>query len=292
MTTFTGQASGASAVTLSRLPFPQVFVPLDFEAIVAALKAAIIAEAPEAEAVLALEGELLVKACQIFAARELALYARMNDAARVRFIAYAEGADLDATVALLGVFRLEGETDDALRIRAILGPEAYSTAGPARAYVFHAMTADADVLDASCTSPSPGQVVITVLSRLNDGAASEPMLAAVADACSAEDVRPITDQVIVQAAEVLTYAVEAEVMTFPGAAAERALEEGQKRLEQLVSDRFGLGRAITRSAIIAALTVDGVQNVLLAEPAEDLDVSFLQAARCTSIDITHGGVAE
>lgn len=287
-----GHSSGASAVVLSRLPFPAVIQSPGYEAVLDAIKADIIAEAPEAAAVLALESELLTKAAQVMAARELALVARMNDAFRALFIATASGADLDHAAALLGVARLDGEDDEAFRTRAILGPEAFSTAGPARSYVYHALSADPDILDASCDSPSPGQVVVTILSRLNDGAAGEAMLAAAAAACSAEDVRPITDQVIVQAAEILTYAIEAEVITYPGVAAGAALEAGQARLTRLVSDRFGLGRTVTRAQIIAALTVDGVQNVILSSPAADVAADLTQAARCTGVTVTHGGVAE
>ena len=46
-----------------------------------------------------------------------------------------------------------------------------SVAGPTGAYEFHALSADGDVKDAAATSPAPGEVVVTVLSRTGDGAA-------------------------------------------------------------------------------------------------------------------------
>ena len=42
------------------------------------------------------------------------------------------------------------ESDEALRRRALLAPEAYSVAGPEGAYISHALGASGDVLDASC----------------------------------------------------------------------------------------------------------------------------------------------
>ena len=57
------------------------------------------------------------------------------------------------------------ESDTALRYRIQLSLEGYSTAGPVGAYVFHGLSADGRVKDISADSPSPGQVLITVLSQ-------------------------------------------------------------------------------------------------------------------------------
>jgi phage-related baseplate assembly protein len=46
--------------------------------------------------------------------------------------------------------------------------------------VFHARSAHPDVLDASAPSPVPGEVYVTVLSRLGDGTASPEVIDAVA----------------------------------------------------------------------------------------------------------------
>src|SRR3546814_19943147 len=76
--------------------------------------------------------------------------------------AYATGADLDNLAALLGVTRFElepgdsvlgipavMESDSDLRRRLVLAPEGYSVAGHEGAYIFHALSAHPDVLDAS-----------------------------------------------------------------------------------------------------------------------------------------------
>lgn len=313
MTTLAGQASGSTAVDLSKLPFPAVIEVLSFEQLVAERKSALVAAAAAEDPVAAssleqalqLQSEPLVKLIEWEAYRELMLRQRVNDAARAMTMAYARGADLDHLVALLGVIRLElspesedglipavMESDDALRRRALLAPEAFSVAGPEGAYIFHALAADGDVLDASATSPGPGVVVVTVLSRLGNGVPSPELLAAVTARVSAENVRPLTDQVIVQAAGIIDYEVEAQITTFAGPDSAVVLAEARRRAEDYRDACFRLGRDPTRAGYIAALHPDGVQDVNLIKPAANVVVSRLQAARCTGMVITHAGLGE
>lgn len=313
MSTFAGQTGGSTAVDLSRLPMPSVIEALSFEQIIADAKAdflSLLAQiAPDQveaiAAVLKLESEPLVKLIEVFAYRELVLRQRVNDAARAVTIAGASGADLDHLVALLGVQRLVIqpadpqsqrpevlETDEALRRRALLAPEAYSVAGPEGAYISHALGASGDVLDASCTSPDPGDVLVTVLSRLGDGTASQQLLNLVKSVVSSETVRPLTDHVIVAAAQILTYQVRADITTFAGPDAAVVIQEALSRLNTYLVSSFRLGRDITRAGIIAALAVEGVQDVNLISPASNVVCSRLQAARCTEIDVRHIGIGE
>lgn len=306
-------ASSSTAVNLSRLPFPAVVETISFETLVSSMKTLLV-ELVSAEdlalgnsliPLLQLESEPLVKLIEILAYREMMLRTRVNDSAKGMTLAYAIGADLDNLAALMGVFRLElqpadpatgaaaiMETDTALRTRVLLAPEGFSVAGPEGAYVFHALSADGDVLDASATSPAPGEVVVTVLSRVPGGVADADLLALVTSAVSAEDVRPLTDMVTVTAAEILTYAIVATVTTFSGPDSAVVLGEANIRLQAYLADNFRLGRDITRASIIAALHAEGVQNVVLASPPADIVISRLQAARCTAVTITHAGQGE
>jgi len=305
MSTFTGQSTGSTAVDLSKLPFPAVIEVLSFETIVAACKARLIELMPELEPVLAIPSEPLVLVIDIFAYRETLLRARVNDAARDVTLAYATGAMLDHLVALLGVTRLVieaarpetntpavMESDDSLRRRALLAPEAYSVAGPAGAYVSHALGADGDVLDASATTPSPGVVLVTVLSRQNDGVPSAELLDKVFAVVAADDVRPLTDHVQIQAAQIVPFDIKAAVSTFAGPDSAVVMDEARRRLNDYLDRSYRLGRDVTRSGIIAALHTDGVQNVRLTAPAADVVISAIQAARCASIAVTHAGLDE
>lgn len=297
MSSYSGSASGATAVDLSRLPFPDVIETLSFDRILAERKARLIELAPELEPVLALPSEPLVKFLEADAYRELNWRARVNDAARAQTLAHARGADLDNLVALFGVVRLTitpadpvagtgavMEDDEALRRRALLAPDSYSVAGPAAAYVYHAMSAHGAILDAAAHSPSPGVVMVTVLGR-DDGPLDPAVLEAATAAVTDEAVRPLTDLVQVQAAQTLDYQVKASLDYWSGPDAQVARVEARQRVQAYVREQRRLGRGATRSGLIAALHPDGVRNVNLIEPAADVTVDVTQAAACRFIRI-------
>lgn len=292
-----------TAVDLSRLPAPQVVETLSFEAILAAMLADL--RSRDAAFTATVESDPAYKILQVAAYRELLLRARINDAAKAVLIAYATGADLENLGALLGVTRLllspadpetgtpavyESDTD--LRRRITLAPEGFSVAGPEGAYIFHALSADPDVLDASVASPTPGQVVVTVLSRVAPGTASAPLLAAVNARLNAADIRPLTDEVIVQSATITNFTITASIATFAGPDAAVVLAEARRRLDAYLAENHRLGRDVTRSAIFAALHAGGVQGVTLTAPAADLVIARSAVANCTAITLTPAGVAE
>ncbi|MDR6128047.1 baseplate J/gp47 family protein [Sphingomonas sp. SORGH_AS_0438] len=290
-------------IDLSRLPAPEVLETLSFEAIYADLLASLQAMVPDFDATI--ESDPAVKLLQLVAYREMLLRARINDAARAVMPAFAVGADLDQLAALLGVARLTRdpgdptrgvpavmETDDEFRRRLVLAPEGYSVAGPEGAYIFHALSADPAVLDASATSPTPGRVVVTILSRVNDGTASAALVATVMAYLSADTRRPMTDALTVQPATIIRYAIDATIRTFDGPDASIVLKTARARLDDYVAACHRLGRDVARSGILAALHVEGVVSVQLAAPAADIPVDRTQAPWCTGIAITHAGIGE
>lgn len=292
-----------TAVDLSRLPAPAVVEDLSFENILAEMLAELRQRDPSFTATV--ESDPAYKILEVCAYREVLIRGRVNDAARSVMLAYASGSDLDQLAAVFGVERLliaaanpltgtpaVFESDTELRRRVTLAPEGYSVAGPEGAYIFHALSADPLVLDASCESPEPGQVVVTILSREGDGAASDPLLDTVAAALNAETVRPLTDEVLVQSATLIDYEIEAEIATFAGPDAAVVLAESNARLDALIEENHRLGRDITRSAIFAALHVPGVQRVDLISPAADITVGRDEVAVCVARTVTHIGVGE
>lgn len=156
-----------SRVDLSRLPKPQVVEELDFEAILAEMIADYQVRWPQFTAVL--KSEPVIKLLETAARREVTVRQRVNDGARSVMLAFARGSDLDHLAALTPMARLPEESDDAFRRRVQLAPEAFSTAGPHLGYIWHALSATADVKDVTAVSPTPGDVVVTVLSRHGDG---------------------------------------------------------------------------------------------------------------------------
>ncbi len=298
----------ATPIDLSRLPSPNVVEALDFEVLYAIRKAELIALFPTDQqaavtATLALESEPMAKVLQSSTYRELVLRQRVNDAARAVMLAKAMGSDLEHLAALFGIGRLTitpadpdngisavMEKDDDLRKRTQLAPQGFSVAGPEGAYISHALGASGLVLDASATSPTPGTVVVTVLSRLGDGTADQALLDAVAAVLGADDVRPLTDHVLVRSAEIIRYRVRSKLYTFPGPDSSVVIGEANRRLNVYNTAIHRMGMEPTISGIYAALHVDGVERVELLEPTASIPVTRTQAPYCTSVDVQHGGV--
>ncbi len=279
-----------SSVDLSQLPAPDSIESLDYEAILAAIKADLILRHPESAAVLELESEPLTKLCEVAAYRELTLRARINDAAKSVMLAYAIGADLDHLVALYGIARLEAESDAALRSRAQLSLEGFSVAGPIQAYRFHSLSASPSVRDVTVLSPAPGVVRLVVLAQ--DGTPDAALLATVLAAASADTVRPLCDTVEAVAPAVINYAVQASLICLPGPDTGTILAAAQQACQRYVDAQFYLGRDIAQSGLLAALHQPGVMRVELSSPAAHLTVASDQVANCTGIAITLGGTGQ
>ncbi|AUY25613.1 MAG: baseplate assembly protein [Mixta calida] len=301
-----------ATIDLSQLPAPDVVEVLDYETLLAERKATLISLYPaEQQAAiartLALESEPIVKLLQENAYREVILRQRVNEAAQANMVAYASDGDLDQLGANNGVPRLTltpadnttipptpavMESDDDFRLRVASAFEGLSVAGPTGAYEYHAKSADGRVADASAISPSPACVTVTVLSREGNGEAPADLLAVVDAALNDEDVRPVADRVTVQSASIVNYAVEAVLYLYPGPEAEPVRAAAEKKLAAFVSAQARLGRDIRKSALYAALHVEGVQRVELAQPAADVVLDKTQAAYCTGYSITVGGSDE
>lgn len=282
------------SIDLTKLPAPAVVESLNFETILATIKADVIANYPDAAATLQLESEPITKLIEVFAYRELMLRSRINDAARSVMLAYAGSTDLDHLAALVGVSRLDGEADERLRYRTQLSLEGFSTAGPVLSYVFHALSASNQVKDAYVHSPIPGDVRVVVLaapSTENPGGVPAPdLLTAVGAALNADDIRPLCDTVSILPATVSTYAVAATLTCTPGPDTAVVLAAAVAAIESYATEQFRLGYDITVSGIHAALHQPGVMRVDLTSPPVSIVVAPDQAARCVSVDVSVAGV--
>lgn len=299
-------------IDLSQLPPPRVVEDLDYESVYAERKAVLLSlvsaeRRSDVEATLELESEPLTLLLQENAYRELHWRQRVNEAARAVMLAYSRDEDLDNLVANFEVERLvidEGDPDatppvpptyesnDDLRLRAQQAWEGLSVAGPRGAYVFHARSADGRVADATAISPAPAEALVTLLSTEGDGTASQELIDIVEAALSAEDIRPVGDRLTVQSATIVDYSVDAVLYVYPGPEQEPILEAAEASLAKYIGEQRRLGRDIRRSALHAALHVEGVQRVELASPAEDVVLDATQAAHCTATTVVIGGSDE
>lgn len=295
-------AGAFTTVDLSQLAAPGVVESLDFETIFAAMLADLRARDPAFTAMV--ESDPAYKILQVCAYRELLLRQRVNEAAKAVMLAFARGADLDHIGAGYNVQRLlvdpgdpdalppvppTYESDDAFRSRIPLSLEGYTTAGSEGSYVYHGLTASGDVKDVAAVSPAPGEVTVYVLGRDGDGEASTELLDAVEAALNAERVRPMTDQVTVLSASIVTYTVQAALTLYPGPSSDVVLAAAQAAIEAYTAAVHRIGYDVNLSAIYAALHQAGVQKVVLTQPAANIVVSEGQAAYCTGITLTIGG---
>ncbi|WP_017922489.1 baseplate J/gp47 family protein [Burkholderia glumae] len=295
-------------IDLSQLPAPDIVDELDYETILAEKKARLISLYPkeqqdEIAATLELESEPMVKLLQEGAYEKMLLLALMNEKARGILLAYAKGSTLEHIGALFDVDRLlispgdpdQGidpvyEDDDSLRERIQLAPRGFSVAGPDDAYVFHARAADGRVKAATAYSPSPCVMIVTVLSREGDGTASQELIDIVRKAL--EKKRPQADEVVVQSAKIVPYAIRATLRFFNGPDRAVALAEAKKKTLQFAESMHRPGSEVTKDGLYASMRVAGVQKVLLDTPAEGVPIAIDQAPYCTGIELTDGGVAD
>lgn len=286
-----------SAIDLSKLPPPDVIEALDYDAVLSDALERMAALMPEVAEALALESEPLRKLIELISYLVVLLRGRINDAARATMLATATGADLDNLAALLGVARLVVspatdtapavlESDTALRARAQLAPEAYTTAGPVGAYEYHARSADARVADVSVTTPEPGSVLVTVLCVDGDGTPTPDLLATVQDALSVEHVRPVCANVIVAPPQLVSYSVAAEITVGTGPDAGVVLAAAQAAAAAYVQATRRLGATVARSGLMAALHQAEVLTVSMPAPAADIVCGATSAPICTEIAIT------
>lgn len=261
-------------VDTSLLPPPAVVETLDFEAIVTAIKADLIARLPEVAAVLDLESEPLVKLLEAVAYRELLYRARVNDAARAHLIAFAEGPDLDHKGAFYNVPRLEGELDPRYRRRILLRIAALAGNGTAEHYEFVAMTASLNVQDAIATQPWPGSVSVQLW--LVDHTQAEATQAAVVAALLAPGTRMLGVKVAVTLARPRAIDVTARLVRDAGAPVDLVA-----RIQTNLAEQFAayarLGRTVPRSWITTRLHVDGIARVTYPDADAPPELATLAA---------------
>jgi phage-related baseplate assembly protein len=273
-----------TAIDLSKLPAPKVIEELNYETIFQNILNDFLVRNPNYSTLL--ESDPAIILLQVFAYRELLIRNRINEAAKATMLSYAIDTDLENLAAFYGVKKLTGETDDRLRQRTQLALEGFSTTGPAGAYMFHALSISNEVKSVSVKSPNPGEVLVTILSNNSDGTASDQLINLILKKLTDDDIRPLTDHVIVQKSEIINYSVEAIITAYPGPSSAVVGIEARAELEKFVNQRHAIGQVIAISGIYDALHVDGVKKVELIQPLIDIITNNEQAAYCVNIVIS------
>jgi phage-related baseplate assembly protein len=268
-------------MNLGDLQTPQIIEELSFEEILLRMKEDLVARAPEYTAYLG--SDPLMKLLEVAAYRELLLRQRINQAAKANLLAFATGSDLENLSSFYGIARKEDETDEELRARTHAKIVGWSSSGSREAYKFHALNSDSRVKEANADSPEPGLVRISILSKENGGVVSPDLSESVNNYMLREDVRMLTDTVEVVPCGLIEVNVRAKIILMSSTPPE-ILSTIRSSFISAFNKIAGLGVSISRAWIISNLFADGVKDVELQSPADDVLV--------TEIDCAKLGIAE
>ncbi len=223
------------------------------------------------------ESDPAMKVLEVAAWRELLLRQRINESVKSNLLKFAIGEDLDNLAEFYGVERQKEEEDERFRKRIKAKIKGWSTGGN---YRYHALSSDRRVKDALVESPVPGSVQISILST-ELSTASEELLEIVKKQVARDDIRVLTDTVTVIGCNI----TEIDIHSRMSISSVISKEEIKKQFIKKFELAKRLGWSVTRSWIIANLFVDGVENVELIEPKEDIVVLGNECATLRNLEI-------
>jgi phage-related baseplate assembly protein len=185
------------------------------------------------------------------------------------------------------------ETDEQLKNRIRLAPDAFGTAGSQRAYMYWAFTANPAIIDVSVPLVPAIAGEVRVYPLMEDGSITPTVvLNQVTGVINGEYVRPLTDTVVVQAPTQVTYTLAIDVTIFDNADPTTVQAACLASLEAYVlQQRQRMGRDIMVDQVTAAAMVDGVYDIDLGG-FTDLVIADNEYGFCTGITVTIIGTNE
>ncbi|MGL9779748.1 MAG: baseplate assembly protein [Wolbachia sp.] len=257
---------------------PNIIEPLNFEEIFSRMKEELVRRDESFTALV--ESDPAIKILEVAAWRELLLRERINEAVKSNLLKFARGEELDNLAEFYGVERENGENDESFRKRIKAKIVGSSTGGN---YRYHALSADRRVKDALVESPVPGKVQVSILSTelSTNGIPLEELMEIVKNQLNREDVRILTDTIEVVSCNIIEIDIHSKIsIKRPD-----IIETVKKKFIEKFEASKRLGWSVTRSWIIANLFVEGVENVELIEPREDVVVLGNECAFLKSLNV-------
>ncbi|WP_264375261.1 MULTISPECIES: baseplate assembly protein [unclassified Wolbachia] len=257
---------------------PNIIEPLNFEEIFSRMKEELVKR--DASFTGLVESDPAMKILEVAAWRELLLRQRINEAVKSNLLKFATGEDLGNLAEFYGVERQNEEDDEHFRKRIKAKIAGWSTGGSKEYYKYHALSADSRVKDALVESPIPGKVQISILSTTT-GIVSEELLEIVRKQVTRDDIRVLTDTVTVIGCNITEVDIHSRMSISPLIS--------EEEIKKQFIEKFELAKRlvwnVTRSWIIANLFVEGVENVELIEPKEDVVVLGNECAALRNLEI-------
>ena len=182
------------------------------------------------------------------------------------------------------------ESDDALRERIRLAPSSFSTAGPDDAYIYFAKSAHPAIIDVAITSPNPGDVNIYPL--LTGGVQpSQEIIDAVLAACNPEKVRPLNDNVSVDAPDKVDYSISVRLTLLKDAVEQSVVDQVTTNLTAYSQKRqTKLGIDVMINQIKGqSMILHQVYDLEVLQPTTDITIDLNEFANCTGITVAIAG---
>jgi phage-related baseplate assembly protein len=185
------------------------------------------------------------------------------------------------------------EDDDRFRERIRLSIERFSNAGSKQAYIYHTLSAHQDIEDVEVYSPNAGQVKV-IFTVKGGNIPNQDLIDIVSNYLTADKVRPLTDQVIVSAPNIVNYDInftyyinkkdEAKVLVI------------QNAVNQAVNDfiawtKSKIGRDVLSEELITRIKQAGAYRIDLTLPTKQ-QLTLEQIAYANNISITYGGLID
>lgn len=183
------------------------------------------------------------------------------------------------------------EDDDTLASRVYIAPSKYSVAGPEEAYRYWITEFNSSISDVYLSSPEAGQVLIEFI--LEGGELpNEAMVRSLADYLANENIRPLTDEVIVQIPATATFNVNVQYWINRSDINKAATI--QAAVEQAVTDYVSwqqskIGRDINPDKLISLMEQAGAKRVAVTEPVFSV-MPDATIGRIGTKTVSYGGI--
>lgn len=187
----------------------------------------------------------------------------------------------------------EKEDDASFYSRMRESEESYTTAGAKNSYSYHARSVSALVSDVSVESPEPGKVDVKIM--LQDGVLpDEEMISKVQEYLNADDIRPLTDYVVVSAPATVTFDID--VIYYISSMQEISAEKIRDAVETYTRSYVAwqtskMGRDINPSYFNALIMQSGIKRAEIISPVFTR-IENGSVAALGNLNITFGGMED
>ena len=185
------------------------------------------------------------------------------------------------------------EDDASFRERIFIAPSSYSVAGPREAYIYHMKSFSTLISDVKVQMTAPGYVDVRVL--LEDGEIPDTSFLTEAEKFLSDSaIRPLTDNVTVQAPDVVNYTLEVTYYILQENS--NAVETIKATVESAIEyyktwQKAKIGRDINPSKLTNLMIAAGAKRVVITDPIYT-STSSTAVAICTNTTINYGGLED